>query len=275
MRKTRHVLGGVMAASALVAVTGCSDGSSPGPAANETQRVTMSLQNENTDGGALVLDPRTATLHVGYGILIGVNITGPDGQPVDGATPSWTSTNPAVVRVDVLPDSGFANDGWRASVAGVSEGTARVIAAYNGAADTAFITVAPARVDTTDGGGGGGSYEIPEKFQVGFYISTDIDSTLLAQWAREPVPNATVRLYRLPPSVNDSIPSGVPPVTEPTLFATVVSDTAGFVLIHQVPMGPFRVEVDPPAGSAWEPKVLTFSTPYLSSVRYEIRLPKD
>lgn len=266
---------GMLAAAVVAALAGCGDGEPP-ITTNNSQRVSLSLQNQTSDGGALMLDPRTATLHVGYGMLINVKITDASGQNVAGARPTWRSTNTNVVRVHVLPDSGFANDGTRAAIAGVAEGSALVIASFGGAADTARISVAPARVDSSGNGGNpGGPVPVPNDFDVGIFVSTAFDSTMFALWRYEPVVNATVRLIRLPNLAADTLPAGVTGVSQPTLFKTAVADTAGFVLFRDVPMGRFRIEVVPPAGSAWEPWAFDYGPPYVANVRYHIQLQKN
>ncbi len=250
----------------------CSDEPS-NPSENNGDQVRLSVTGD-TEDGTLVLDPRTATLHVGYGMLVTATITNVSGQPIEGARPSWRSTNASIVAVTALPDTGSNSEGRKASIRAIAEGTAMIIASRGVAADTAFVTVAPPRIDST-GHGGGAPVPTATEFELGIYVSTAFDSTLLAQWVREPVANATVKLYRLPPQPGDTIPVAVTPVNEPTLFQTAQTNAEGFVKITNIPMGPFRVEVTPPTDSDWEPKTVNFATPYFSSVRQELRLTKN
>jgi hypothetical protein len=269
-----RLLRGALLVSAVGVFAACEEDSKL-ITSNDAQRVSLALQNQNTDGGGLMLDPRTATLHVGYGMLITVNITDADGQPIPGARPTWRSTNPAIVRVTALPDSGISTDGRRAAIAGVTEGSAMVIASYGTSADTAHISVAPARVDSSGTGGGGRPVPVPNTFDVGIFVSTAFDSTMFALWRYEPVVNASVRLILLPREQGDTLPASVTSVTQPTPFKTLVADTAGFVVFRDVPMGRFRIEVTPPAGSAWEPWSYSYGPPYVANVRYHIQLKKN
>lgn len=267
MNLAKTLLNATVATLALTALAACSE-TSP-ITSGDTKRVALSL--DNSEGDALLLDPRTATLHVGYGMLISAQITGPDGQPVEGARPTWRSTDESVVKLYPLPDSGFVNDGMRVSAAAFSEGTALVIASFGTAADTATITVAPRQVDST----GGVPAPAPARFEFGLYVSTEIDSTMLAIWKREPVPNATVKLTQLPLVVGDSVPEDAQQVSTPTLLGTAVTDEEGLALFNDIPMSRYRVEVIPPPGSAWEAKSFEFGPPLLASVRWEIRLKKN
>jgi hypothetical protein len=267
----KSAIRGAMMASVVVGLAACGDGKNS-PAAIDGERVSLSLV-KNNDGGSLMLDPRTATMHIGYGIQVSVNITGPDGQPVAGAKPTWVSTDPSIVKVQVFPDSGLALDGKRAAVWGVKTGTAKVIASYNGVADTAVITIAPAREDNSSGGGT--SQPRPTSFEAGIYVSNAVDSTSLALWRREPIANATVRLIRLPLATGDTIPEGVSTVDTPTLFQTLQTDAEGYALFSNVPMGRFRVEVEPPPGSGWVARSFNYGPRWVSSIRFEVRLPKQ
>lgn len=268
MKLTRTFTKASVAMLALVSLAACSD--TPPATGSDTRRIALAL--DNSDGDALLLDPRTATMHVGFGMLIRAQITGADGQPIAGAQPNWRSTNESVVRLTPLPDSGFSDDGARVVAIAHGEGTALVIASFGGAADTATITVAPRQQDDSTGGV---PAPVPARFELGLYVSTQVDTTLLALWKREPVPNATVRLVQLPLLPGDSVPGSAPQVTIQTLRATAVTDTAGFVVFSDIPMSRYRLEVQPPAGSAWVARNIEMGPPGVASVRLEARLIKN
>ncbi len=299
----RFMITGLVAALMLTS-SACGDGRAL-PSEVEQETNVMSMRIDGDGGEALVIDPRTATLPVSSALMIKARITGPDGHVLPNARASWRSTDEAVLSVYPFPDSVRTDEGDdRAHVFARSAGTARVIASYGNVADTVTITVlartipvdstpAPPPVDTIITPPPPGDTTIapppppvdtiapppppsawPIVFDAVIDVSTAVDTTLLALWVREPVVGATVRVVQLPLRPTDVVPDGAARVSQPTLVGTAVTDTAGFVRITNIPMSRFRIEVQPPAGSAWEPGMAEYGPVGVATMYTRIRLPR-
>lgn len=254
---------------ALMMVSACSDTS---PTANEEAPMNVVLSINDVSGESILVDPRNATLQVGYGAIVEARILDANGNPVPGARPAWSTSNASIATVSVLPDSGLRQDGLRASVAARAAGNVLIIASRANKADTARFTITPARVDS----GSQGPVTRPARFDL---VARVLGISTVSQpsrdsstWTTTVVAGATVRFVQLPSIAGDTLPPTAPPVSAPTLIATATADSAGMVFFRNMPAARFRLEVDPPGASAWAARVFEYGAPYASPLRFDLLL---
>ena len=106
------------------------------------------LSINDVSGESILVDPRNATLQVGYGAIVEARILDANGNPVPDARPAWSTSDASIATVSALPDSGLRQDGLRASVAARAAGSVLIIASHANKADTARFTITPAHVDS-------------------------------------------------------------------------------------------------------------------------------
>jgi hypothetical protein len=75
------------------------------------------------------------------------------------------------------------------------------------------------------------------------------------------LPGSSVTLTRLPLVAGDVLRPGVTPVTQPTVFGTLIADGTSQVLFRNVPQSRFRVQVVPPSGSGYQASEFTVGPP--------------
>lgn len=242
------------------------------PTATTADELRVTLAINGVSGESIVVDPRNATLRVGYGAIVQARILDAAGNPVAGARPTWISNNPQVASVTVLPDSGQSTDGLRVSVAARARGVALIIASRGDKADTARFTVTARDSVPTDSTPTPGPR--PTRFDVTARVSQNwIDSLVLRDsslWVAPPIAGATVRFVQLPASPADSSS----PAPAPVVLATATSDANGNVAFRDMPASRYRLEVVTPAASEWGSANFTYSAPYQSTMHHQLRLIK-
>jgi hypothetical protein len=242
---------------------------------DELPRGTLSISVDNSNGTALSLAPKSATLMVGYGTILKAQIADANGAAIAGAKATWRSTNTAVAVARTLPDSGLAIDNNRAAVAAISAGTAMIIASYENFADTATITVVP-RTDTAPATQ---RPPRPTKFDLTVRVlgAQAIAGNPADSASRPPLvllPGSKVTVTLLPPRAGDTTTVGTTPVTSPTLAGTATTDASGTVKFTGLSIARFRIDVTPPAGSAWTATSLESGAPYWGTIYQDIWLRK-
>jgi hypothetical protein len=259
-----------------ITAPGCADKS---PTESQVSALSVRLSISNSPGDAVLLDTHNASLAVGYGTIIEAHIIDANGNPVPGARPAWSSTDAGIATVHVLPDSGFANDGARAAVAGRSSGAAMIVARYGDKADTAHFTIVANGTPSTPTPPNQPPYQRPVQFDVtarigGVRIDRSSPSDTATRGVFTPVSGATVRFVQLPEIPGDTIASPAAPVTAPTVRATATTNADGFVTFHAMPTARYRLEVDTPASSIWASTTFGFPAPYTSGFLLDLQLPK-
>lgn len=133
-------------------VTGLSDGVARIVAtyngATDTALVTVGNASTGSSSGGYTttLSPAPATIDApGLRVKVKWEVRDSSGTPVSGAVPKWSSMNTKIARI-------MSEASATADIEGVSAGTTRVIASWNGMLDTVSVTV-----NGTTGGGGGGT----------------------------------------------------------------------------------------------------------------------
>lgn len=267
------------AAAALLSagvLAGCKDSA---PTAARADDLDVQLAINGVSGESVVIDPRNATLQVGYGAVVQARILDAAGNPISGVRPTWASSNPLVATVTVLPDSGRGTDGLRAAVSARAAGVALIIVSRGDKADTARFTVtARDSVPPDSIPGGQGPVTRPSRFDVIALVSQNwIDSLVLrpdSNWVAPPIAGATVRFVQLPSMPGDTLTPNVPPVTAPVVLATAVSDSNGAVSFRDMPATRYRLEVETPATSEWGSRVFTYGAPFKTPMLHQLRLIK-
>lgn len=253
----------------LMMVSACSDTS---PTANEETPMNVVLSIDDVSGQSILVDPRNATLQVGYGAIVEARILDAGGSPIPGARPVWSTSDASIATVSALPDSGLRQDGLRAAVAARAAGSVLIIASHANKADTARFTITSVRVDS----GSQGPVTRPARFdlvaQVLGRAATSPSSRDSSTWTPPVVAGATVRFVQLPSIAGDTLPPTAPPVSAPTLIATATADATGMVHFSNMPAARFRLEVDPPSASAWAARVVEYGAPYASPLRLDLLL---
>ena len=204
---------------------------------------------------------------VGLGTIYRARIIDANGQPVTNARPTWRSTAPAVASVNALPDS-VNVDGARAAIGGLSVGTALVIASHNGLADTTRVTVT-ARVDSVPN-----PTTVVGKFDATILVRGFVAGRDTANVGSMLLPGSSVTLTRLPSVTGDVLKPGVTPVTQPTVFGTLIADGTSQVMFRNVPQSRFLVQVVPPSGSGYQASEFTAGPPPGSSYGRLVTLQK-
>jgi hypothetical protein len=253
-------------------VVGCRDAS---PTAANTDALSVELAINGVSGESVVIDPRNATLRVGYGAIVQARITDAAGNPVSGVRPTWSSTSPSIATVSVLPDSAQSSDGLRAALSARSAGVTAIIVAYNGKADTARFTITTG--DSVTPGPGPFTGPRPTRFDVTGRVSQHwIDSLVLrdSTYVGQIIAGVTVRFVQLPSAPGDTLTSSVPPVTTPTVLATAITDNAGTVTFRDMPAARYRLEVQTPAESEWGSRTFDFGPPLRTPLHHELRVIK-
>lgn len=276
-RRTARRRGVACSALALIAGTvGFAACAEKSPTDGNETRGALNITVDNSNGTALALAPKAATLPLGQGIILKAQILDGSGAAIAGATASWRSTNSAVARVTPMADSGLAIDHGRAAVASMGAGTALIIASYETYADTATITVVP----RTDSGTVTAPPPRPTKFDLTVRVqgytppvtNNPADSALHPPLT--PLAGATVKVTLLPPRSGDTTTVGTSPITAPTVVGTATTDAAGRVTFPGLQVARLRVDVTPPAGTPWLASSVESSAPYWGTFQQEVWLKK-
>lgn len=230
------------------------------------------LSINDVSGESILVDPRNATLQVGYGAIVEARILDANGNPVPDARPAWSTSDASIATVSALPDSGLRQDGLRASVAARAAGSVLIIASHANKADTARFTITPAHVDS----GSQGPVTRPARFDLVARVlgisTASQPSRDTSAWTTTVVAGTSVRFVQLPSIPGDTLPSTSPPVSTPTLIATATADSAGMVYFHDMPAARFRLEVEPPNSTPWAGRVFEYGAPYGSPLRFDLLL---
>jgi hypothetical protein len=250
----------------------CSDDRSPtdGSArAAGTLRVTV----DNSEGSAISLAPRSATVMVGHGVLVRAQVVDASGQPVAGAQASWVSTNPAVATAMALPDSGLRSDHGRAAVRAIGAGTALIIASYDKVADTATITVVPRTDSVPTPPQRAKEFDLTARVTALVATGEVVRDSILQRL--DPIPGSRVTVTLLPLLPGETVPAGVTAITTPTVAGTATADAQGRVSFTKLTGSRFRIDVEPPAGSGWKAASVEMGPPFGGAVHREVMLQKQ
>lgn len=101
-----------------------SNGPSIGCTTNASVAGALRVSVENSQGNAITLAPKSATVMIGNGVFVKEQVVDAGDQRVAGAKASWRSSNTAVAIATPLPDSGLVGDHGRAAVRTIAAGTA-------------------------------------------------------------------------------------------------------------------------------------------------------
>ena len=238
----------------------------------------LELVPELDPNSLILVDPHAAELRVGHGIIIRARVRDAAGEIIADARPAWRTTDAAVAALNALPDSVSA-PGARVAVAGVATGEALVIATYQNLADTTVITV---RAQTDTAGHAPpppappppAPAPRPTTFNASITVLGFVQGADTSSAGSSGVPGSVVTLTLLPPIAGDSLPPGVLPVTEATVFGTVTVGTASRAQFTGVPQSRFRVDVVPPTGSVWQSATFTSGVPQVAEYGRVVLLHK-
>ena len=257
---------------ASLLLVACSDSRTPTDAAARSAGA-LRVSVDNSEGNAISLAPKSATVMAGNGVLVRAQVVDAGGQPVAGAKATWASTNPAVATAMALPDSGLVSDHGRAAVRGIAAGTAMIIASYENVADTATITVVP-RVDSVPS-----APERAREFDLTARVSALVPTGQVVRDSilqrLDPIPGARVTVTLLPLLPGETVPAGVPRITTPTVAGTATADAQGTVRFTKLTGSRFRIDVEAPAGSAWKSASVEMGPPFGGTVHREMILQKQ
>lgn len=251
--------------ASVLSGAGCSD--SPTQAKGVGAKVQLTVNNAS--GSAILLDQHKVSLQTGYGTIIEAKITDAAGATITSARPAWSTTQAMVATLAVLPDSGVATDGARASVGARNPGEALIIASYDGVADTVTVTV-----EQGAGVPGPGPWQPPAKFTItaratGFTGGPDSSKSVFT-----PVPGTVVTFVQMPKLAGDTIQTSAPQVLVPTVRGTANTDAQGMVTFTDMPGARFRLDMKTPDGSDWASRTFDGFFPYYSPIRVDVLLQK-
>jgi hypothetical protein len=116
-------------------VTGVAAGTATITAASEGRQGQATITVVVPAASRVVINPLFATLDVGQNTNLGVSILNQAGQPIQGATATWSSLNTNIATVDAATGR----------VTAAATGQARIVAQSGTAADTALVMVLDTR----------------------------------------------------------------------------------------------------------------------------------